>query len=358
MTARAAFQDGDRLRVDDLNQEAASRAADADTHRAVVHPVRGADRGLLGASISSAAEGTSISLVPAGPSSSVRVDLPDVPDALRLAPGGHRAAGPVQGSGTSLTVHGAVRMTAAAVPPPEPAPWTIRALDHRDDQNRLIGRELRIELEVPAGSSPANSRVAVRVRAEADLTEPPPDPRFLVDATGTVTVSGDLTVAGTVSQGLVPADPADPRFVAALVDVLAQRIAGLATQPENAAIKLTVTADPSGSTANSTKLVVGSTVDRVFPHWGVALEIHRESVKSFRLVQIGGHPFAMNPIEATARAEWATPLTPETAATVFVAVVAFDLQGQLFAQRVPITVPPPPAAEGDGDIDEGLEFPV
>ncbi len=352
MTERAEFRDGERLRADDLNREAASRRKDAEDHETIAHPVRGDRQGLLGASIISAAGNTAISSLPAGPISSVRVDVPDAPGALRLAPGGIRARGPFQGIRASLIAEEPLRLI-ATTPAPAPAPWTIRALNIRDDENRVIRRELRVELEVPVGSPPSSSRVTLRKRSAA----PAADPVFTVDAAGTVTVSGGLDVHGTLSEGPVPADPSDPRFVTAFVRTLVQRILDIAIQPENPSIKLTVTADAT-STADRTTVRIGSNPDRPYPLWAAVMEINRQNTRAFRIVRIGGEPTQKVPIAVTTVLNWTVQLAPGTAATITVAVVAFDPQGEAFAQRASLTVPPPPEPEETEDPDDGLEIPA
>ncbi|MEU8243902.1 hypothetical protein AB0C07_37080 [Actinoplanes missouriensis] len=350
MTERAEFRDGERLRAGDLNRESASRRQDVEDHRGLAHP----GPGLLGASIISAADDTSISQVPAGPFTTVRVDVPGAPEALRLASRGHRALGPIQGSGASLRTAAALRLVPGAATPAS-APWTIRALDIRDDDNRRTGRELRVELRVPPGSSPVSSRVAVHFRPVANPAGP--EHAITVDAAGTVTISGDLHVRGTLSEGLIPADRADPRFVAAILGAVAERVLGVATATENPSIKLAVTAG-AASDADRTIVEISSNVDRPFPLWGVAMEIERQGRRTVRMVRVGGEPTQKVPITASPVVPWPVRLTPGTAATITVAVVAFDAPGDLFAQRASITVPPPPELDDDGDLDEGLEIPV
>jgi len=338
VSERAEFREGRRLRADDLNREAASRRADLDDHLALAHPARGADHGLIGAAVTAPAEDTAIELLHIGPSTAVRMALPGTGEALRLAPGeaGHRAAGRVTGRGAPMAAKGALRLVSAAGPAAGPAPWTVRALDQRDDQGRLTGRELRIELEVPAGSSSVDSRVAVGPPPGAAVNAPF-RPVFVVDAGGAVTIAGDVLVGGVVSQGTVPADPDDPRFVAAVIDLVAQRIVGVATAATTPAFTPTRTRDPA-STPASTRLIVKLTPHRNLTDWGAALEISRLGERHYQLLAIGSAATAGQPITRTRDLPWDPPLTAATAATVVVAVAALDAQGQMAARRLTIVL--------------------
>jgi hypothetical protein len=145
-------------------------------------------------------------------------------------------------------------------------------------------------------------------------------------------VEGDLDVAGSVSQGEIPPDPADPRFVELLADVVARRVVGAATGTSGAVIGLQVTADDSAD--DETPLDIAIKPTRALTHWGVALEVQRQGASRFLLVGIGG-PSAANvsvTIE-TIPVPWSPPLTAATAGRVVVAVVAFDSVGTMHGQR-------------------------
>jgi hypothetical protein len=240
--------------------------------------------------------------------------------------GGHHASGNLTGSDDPVVVVGGLRLSSE--PPVEPSvPWSIRALDIPGEDGTTEARELRIELSAPPGSPPSESRVAIGTVVGAAFT-----PALVVDAAGNVTVDGDLDVAGSVSQGEIPPDPADPRFVELLADVVARRVVGTATGTSGAVIGLQVTADDSAD--EETPLDIEIKPTRALTHWGVALEVQRQGASRFLLVGIGG-PSAANvsvTIETTP-VPWSPPLTAATVGRVVVAVVAFDSVGTMHGQR-------------------------
>ncbi|WP_433830977.1 hypothetical protein ACQP2E_12285 [Actinoplanes sp. CA-015351] len=324
MTGRADFRDGRRLSAADLNRESTSQADDRDTHLVNAHPGVDDDQGLVAGGIVSPAEATTISLVPVGPSTSVRAGLPGVAEAVRLAPGGHRVTGPVRGTGTPVAATGLIRLSPVAGPEPVAAPWTLRAVEVRDDENRLIARELRVELEAPAGSAPDNSRMAVTAGAET---------RFVADAAGNVRIRGDVLVAGTVSQGLIGPDPADPRFVAALTDMVARRLLSIPAGPGNPTLNTVVKAG-AASTNTLTALEITLTPAQRLNHLAVAMEVRREGVTlGIELVKIANSVPAGVEFPLTRSLPWDPPLSTSNLGLVVVEVVAFDAFGQLLLER-------------------------
>lgn len=327
MTERADFREGRRLTAGDLNRESATRAADATRHLALAHPPTTPEH-LVGTTVTHPVGSPSVELTPAGPTAGVRFALGGPTPGVEVGvSGGHRIAGAVTGHRSHVAVAGALRLVSDPDPAEVSVPWSVRAVDVRGDDGLLVGRELRIELEVRAGSSPQDSRVAVgTIEAGSDFRS-----ILVVDAAGNVTVDGDLEVAGSVSQGEIPPDPEDPRFVRHLADVVARRVVGEATTTWGL-LGLAVTADESSE--NETGLGITIAPSLPLNRWGAALEIQRGGTSIFRLIGIGGSVAAGQPVTIdTDPVLWNPPLSSSSPGRVVVAVVAFSALGTLHGQR-------------------------
>jgi hypothetical protein len=330
MTGRADFREGRRLDAADLNRESDSREADAARHRAVAHAGgTAAWPGLVGTAVVHPSGHPSVEVTPDGPAAGTRVELRDDRPEIELGVrGGHHATGSMTADGDPVVVGGGLRLSSR--PPGQPSvPWSIRALEVLADDGTTAARELRIELAAPPGSPPAESRVAIGTVDGASFT-----PGLLVDAAGTVTIDGDLEVAGAVSQGEIPPDPADPRFVEMLSDVVARRVVGAATGTSGAVIGLAVTPDDTADDETPLDITITPTI--ALSRWGVAVEARRQgSASRFILVAIGGPTTAGTQVTVeTAAVPWSPPLTAGAPGRVVVAVVAFDAAGSLHGQHV------------------------
>jgi len=95
-------------------------------------------------------------------------------------------------------------------PTPSPAaaaPWTIRRV-------ASPARQLRVEIRDPGKqANPANYRLVVGKTVDGTFR-----PCLSVDAKCQTTIYRDLVVTGRIALGPIPADPNDPRFVAAVID--------------------------------------------------------------------------------------------------------------------------------------------
>lgn len=327
MTGHLEFREGRRLRASDLNGESVSREADDLRHLEHAHPSAPEPR-LIGTTVTHPRGSPSMALTPGGQTAGVRIALRGAAPALELGvSGAHRAFGPVTGDRSDVRITGPLRVVSQATPATTSMPWSIRALDVRGDDGALVGQELRVELSAPPGSPPQESRVAVgTVDARGFLSV------FAVDAAGTVTIDGDLEVAGSVSQGQIPPDPEDPRFLERLGDVVARRVVGAALTSPDTVLALSVTADDSSD--DETTLDISITPRLTLNRWGAAMEIQRGGSSSFRLVGVGGPSVAATKVVIeTAAVPWDPPLTSASTGRVVVAVVAFDAQGTVHAQR-------------------------
>ena len=327
MTERVDFREGRRLTAGDLNRELATRAADAARHLALAHPPT-TPAHLVGTTVTHPVGSPSVELTPAGPTAGVRFALGGTTPAVELGISGeHRIYHAVIGHRSHVAVGRALRLVSDPDPAEVSVPWSVRAVDVRGDDGLLVGRELRIELEVRAGSSPQDSRVAVGTIAAENYFRS----ILVVDAAGNVTIDGDLEAAGSVSQGEIPPDPEDPRFVQLLADVVARRVVGAATTSWSL-LGLAVTADDSSE--NATGLDI--TIDPSFPvtRWGAALEIQRGETSIFRLIGIGGPVTVGQQVTIdTDPVLWDPPLSSSSPGRVVVAVVAYSALGTLHGQR-------------------------
>lgn len=323
MTGRVDFREGRRLGASDLNGESAARAADLTGHLAAAHP----GGGLVGASVTHPTGHPSVAVTPQGPAAGTRIALHHTGLELELGvPGGHHTTGSVVSERRDVRVLGAVRLASRPSLAPS-VPWSVRAVDVHDDGG-LIARELRIELAPPPGSPPQQSRVAVGTVEAGDVFRP----LMTVDAAGTVTIEGDLEVAGSVSQGEIPPDPEDPRFVSMLANVLARRIVGASATSVDPTPALSVST--AGSTPDATSLTIALTPTVSLSRWGAALEIRRGGTTGFRLLGVGGPAAAAQTLTVSALpVPWAPPLSAASPGRIVVAVVGFDAQGVLRTHR-------------------------
>jgi hypothetical protein len=335
VTEHLEFREGRRLSAADLNDEASAREADLRRHLDLAHATHGGRPGLVGNQVSTPSGSTSVSITPTGPATAARIAIRGDTDALHVgAPGGHHVSGAVTGEGAEVRVEGALRLLSQARPAAGPAPWSIQALDVHGDDGQLLARELRIELSAPSGSSPHDSRVAVGTLHNGSFS-----PVMIVDAGGNVTVSGDLEVAGSVSQGVITPDPEDPRFVELLTDVVARRIVGTAATTTSPAFLLQAQVVAAGSTPQATALAITLTPTRMLARWGAALEIRRGGTSRFRLLRIGGNATAGQAISIPTTASWSPDLSAASPASLVAAVAAFDTQGRLTARSASVPVP-------------------
>lgn len=329
MTERLDYFEGRRLGAVDLNRESASREADEARHLDLAHPAGAPVARLVGATVRHPTGSPSVGITPQGPAAGVRMALRDATSALELGVSGvHHAAGSVTGHRSEVRVSGRLRMVSQPQPGVPSVPWSIRAMDILGVDGGLVGRELRIELSAPPGSRPQESRVAV---GNAD-DEEGFRPVLVVDSAGTVTLEGDLEVAGSVSQGEVQPDPEDPLFVELLADVVARRVVGAATASSNPVLKLNATA--GDTSVHETTLDISIEPTRALTRWGAALETQRQGTSSFCLIGVGG-PVAAS-VELTidaAAVPWDPPLSASSPGQLVIAIVAFDAQGALHAQR-------------------------
>jgi hypothetical protein len=329
MNDHLEFREGRRLRAADLNRESAAHEGDLARHLALAHPARGPDRDLAGNSISHPTGSPAMSIIPTGVEAGVRLSIGDGTDVLRLgAAGGHRVSGDVTSDGADVVVNGALRLASQASPAAGPAPWSVRALDVRGDDGALIARELRIELAAPPGSPPPASRVAIGT-VDSGFS-----PVMTVDERGDVTVTGDLEVAGSVSQGEIPPDLADPRFAKILADLVARRVVAAATTGVTTMFQLQATVVAATSTPQKTVLRIRLTPIRVLVAWGATLEVVREGSSQIRLLRVGNNAPPGTPIIFQSTTTWSPDLSAASPATLNVAVAAFDTRGTLAARRV------------------------
>jgi hypothetical protein len=339
VSERPKFREGRQLSTADLNQECSARQADLDGHLELAHRAGGPSRALVGNQISTPSRGAAVTLAPTGPSAGVRVSLAADVEALSLGlPSGHRASGNVLIDGAGAQVTRALRLVSRAGPVAGPVPGTVRALDIRDDDDQVVARELRIELVSEPGSPPQQSRVAVGQVAGGAF-----NPVFVVDAAGGVTVMGNLEVAGSVSQGEITPDPADPRFAALLTDLVARRVVGAAvtaTNPVTNPVFRLIVVPAAASTPAATVLAITITPQiRELARWGAALEIRRQGVNQFRLLRIGSEAPAAQDISISATTTWSPPLAAASNATLVAAVAAYNAHGTFAASRIETTLP-------------------
>jgi hypothetical protein len=331
MNDHLEFREGRRLRAADLNQESAAHEGDLARHLALAHPANGPDRQLAGNVVSHPTGSPTVCITPTGVDAGVQLSVGDGTgaDALRLgAAGGHRASGAVTSDRADVLVKGALRLTSQASPAAGPVPWSVRALDVRGDDGALIARELRIELAAPPGSPPQASRVAIGTVDNGFR------PVMTVDGSGGMTVSGKLEVAGSVSQGEIPPDLADPRFAKILADLVARRVLAAATVGTNPMFQLSATVVAASSTPQKTVLRVRLTPNRVLVAWGAALEVVRQGRHQLSLLRVGNNAAPATPITIQRTTTWSPDLSAASPATLQVAVAAFDTQGALAARRV------------------------
>lgn len=329
MTGRLEFREGRRLRAADLNGETSARDADLDRHLGLAHPAHGTDPGLVGHQITSPSRGPSVSLTPTGPAAGVRVSLGDDNEALRLgSAGGHHAYGSVTSSRANVVAKHAVRLLSRAAPGTEPVPWSLRALNVLGDDGRLLARELRIELSAPPGSPLQDSRVAVGTVAGGAFSSV-----MAVDAGGSVTVTGDLEVAGSVSQGQIPPDPQDPRFAGILRDLVARRVVAAAVTAPNPMFHLHASRVAASSNAQKTAFSVTLTPDKILVAWCAALVSLRQGSSQIRLLRVGNNAPQGTDITIQGSITWSPDLSAASPATLAFDVAAFDLQGGMAALR-------------------------
>ena len=329
MTGHLEFREGRRLRAVDLNGETSARDADLDRHLGIAHPAHGADPGLVGHQIASPSRGPSVSLTPAGPAAGVRVSLGDDAEALRLgSAGGHHAYGNVTSNRADVVARHALRLLSRTAPGTEPVPWTLRALDGRGDDGRLLVRELRIELSAPPGWPLQDSRVAVGTVAGGTFS-----PVMLVDAGGNVTVRGDLQVGGSASQGQIPPDPQDPRFAAILRNLVARRVVAAAVTAPNPMFRLHAVRVAAGSNAQTTAFSVTITPDKILVAWCAALVSLRQGSSQIQLLRVGNNSPQGTDITIQGSTTWSPDLSAASPATLAFDVAAFDMQGGMAALR-------------------------
>jgi hypothetical protein len=331
MNEHLEFREGRRLRVADLNQEAAAHEGDLARHLALAHPAHGPDRDLAGNTVSHPTGSPAMSITSTGVEAGVRMSVGGGTDALRLgAAGGHRASGAVTGDDADVVVKGALRLASRASPAAGPVPWSVRALDLLGDDGALIARELRIELAAPPGSPPPASRLAIGTVDNGF------SPVMTVDGSGGVTVSGPLEVAGSVSQGEIPPDLADPRFAKILADLVARRVVAAATPAPNPMFGLRAAKDAASSTPQKTVLTITLTPSRVLVAWAAALEVLRQGRSQIRLLRVANNTPQAPPITFQSTTTWSPDLSAASPATLNVAVAAFNTQGALAARRVAV----------------------
>jgi hypothetical protein len=329
MNGRTEFREGRWLVVADLQRESAVHTADTARHAAVAHSGGATPPLLVGNTVAHPAGLPRVDLTREGRQRAVRVVLRGTRPDLELGVyGGHRATGSVTSSGSQVQAEGAVRLLSGPALTPS-VPWSVRALDVADDTGRVVARELRVELSAPPGSPPAQSRMAVGTVAG----QQPFRPALTVDAAGTVTVPGDLAVAGAVSQGEIPANLDDRRFREQLADVVARRVLATATSTSAAILRLTVT--PGTGSAEETPFTVGFKPSVALVRWGAALEVKRGGTSEFVLLDIGGPVIANEQVSVPAEAvPWSPPLSTQSPGQLVVAVVAYVASGAVHAQRL------------------------
>ncbi|MFF0097533.1 hypothetical protein ACFYSF_47725 [Streptomyces canus] len=332
MSGHLDFREGRRLAAADLNQEDAARQADLKRHQNLAHP----GDGLVGGQVAAPDGSPALDVTPDGSSAALRFLLRDEAEALHLSPNprsGHRTEA-ATAHDKEVRVTGAVRLVPLTGPAVGSLPWSVRAIDVRGDDGRLLARELRVELAVQPGSPPHGSRMAVgRVVDDTFL------PVLVVDAAGSVRVTGNVEVAGSVTQGEITPDPEDPRFVALLTDLLARRIVGTATSTPTAGFQLAAQVDPARSSPQRTTLGVTVTPAVTLARWGAAMAVERSGTTRFVLLELGRDAAPGVAVRFPAAAEWSPDLTAAAPARLVLAVVAFDLHNRLRAQIVRVAVP-------------------
>lgn len=330
MTQHVDFREGRRLGAADLNRESASRESDTVRHLEAAHGVGPGDRQLIGTTVTHPTGTPAIEVTPDGPAAGVRIDLRGTTPALELGvSGGHHAFSDVTTHGVGVAATGALRLVSQPATADPSEPWSVRAVDIHSDDGILVGRELRVELSPAPGSPPSESRVAV---GTVDINTGF-NPVLVVDAAGNVTIEGDLEVAGSVSQGEIPADPEDPRFVELLTEAVARRVVGAAIATSNPVLNLKVTTNAAA--ADQTSLDISIEPSSALSRWGAALETQRGGANHFRMIGVGGPAAASQKLTIdTAPVPWDPPLSTSTPGRLIAAVVAFDAHGGLHAQRV------------------------
>jgi hypothetical protein len=200
----------------------------------------------------------------------------------------------------------------------------------------LIARGLRIERAAPPGSPPPASRLAIGTVDNAFT------PVMTVDGGGGVTVSGPLEVAGSVSQGEIPPDLADPRFARILADLVARRVIAAATPAtaagtvNNPMFRLEAARDAASSTPQTTVLTITLTPHRALVAWAATLEVLRQGSSRSRLLRVRNNAPQAPPITFPSTTTWSPDLSAAAPATLHVAAAAFDSQGALAAGRVAV----------------------
>jgi hypothetical protein len=104
-----------------------------------------------------------------------------------------------------------------ASPPQEASPWHVyRTVVRKEGAER---HELRLEIAHPGeDGNPTRHRLAIGKDATPESGTASFVPGLSVSADGTVTVHGELIVEGQLVEGLIRADPDDPRFAGALTE--------------------------------------------------------------------------------------------------------------------------------------------
>jgi hypothetical protein len=158
-----------------------------------------------------------------------------------------------------------------------------------------------------------------------------------VDAGGTVSVVGDLQVGGSVSEGEIPADLGDPRFVSLLAELVARRVVRAAATPTTRppfGLEAEVVTGESGPATTTVEISLSVDQDRVLTGWGAALEVRRQDATVATLLRVGNRTTSADEITFRTTRTWTPQLSAASPATLTVAVAAFDTRGTLAAQSV------------------------
>jgi hypothetical protein len=310
-----AYREDGRLRVGDLRDRTDGIDEIRDEHIERSHDVSGNRRELRGASLTASVRSTAwrYRATPHAADVELMVASETVVSLRGNREHGFNGDAALHGDGH---IDGPLRLKATS-PGEEARPWTISAVDADGDQP---SRELRIELGSDPTVDPSKQHLSI---GSAEIT-----------AAGSLTIHGDLDVAGQLSSGDIPPDPADPRFASAIRSVIADAIVQASFL---SGIPLAVTPLPATRPA-SLDVVLGAALPAVL-RWGIALDMTRAGTHR-RLVEIVDGPIQGGTTRSIPLT-WQPPLAAGETFDIRVAVAAIDTNRSSFggAASVTVTVP-------------------
>jgi hypothetical protein len=308
----ARFTDGRRLYAQDLRDEGATRDTDRIEHLGRSHP----DDGAVGRGSAVVAADRSCSLAtdvtPAGPVTTVAIG-DEVH--LRLGSNSRFLRGSLVVSEGGAYIAGSVRL-APSPPRKEPQPFSLVAVKVAPDDGKPGRHELRLGLSDDSAADPTSQRAGVGT--------------FAVAADGTSTAGGNIEVAGVLTEGDVPPDPDDPRFLHALDRAVAETIL---QSPLGGVLQVNVAVGPLANGGTESQVdVTMSTNTQVPMRWGLAIEAERGADRHALLADVGDASLK-SPLISTITMRWSPPLSANEAFNVVFAVAAVGIDRSLRCNR-------------------------